>query len=946
MDSLSIIALLGFSFILGALPIPRWLFKQLTGLDLKTVGTGNVSVSAAFIQGGTFAGLCVVLVEMSRGLLPVVLAFQLDLPPAWQILSLIPLVLGRYWFSQGGGVTNVSWGILLYAPKIALAAGLTGIVIWGITRSRRWAARLGCFSAAVWLWLWWPSWSEVVALLILATLVIVINLIQADDVTQMKQMLPLKAALDPSLVGEKSARLAQLLQAGFQIPHGYVLCPEEKTPWDLDQVARQIQPQPSAQQVWIVRSSALGEDADSSSSAGQYQTLAHITSVDQLKQAIRECQASYQSPQAQRYRQQRQISESGIAILLQRQIQGVVSGVAFSRNPLDGKAQIVIEALPGGAAAVVSGQQTPEHLELNPEHLSDQLQAQSLLPAPVLETLVTQIQQIEAFFHGIPQDIEWTWDGERLWILQSRPITTLRPIWTRTIAAEVIPGVIPPLTWSINRPLTCGVWGEIFTIVLGSAVDDLDFTQTATLLGSHAYFNATLLGAIFRQMGLPEQGLEFLVRQQKMGKPPRSAYQQLLKCLPGLWRLIQRDRNLKRDFNHDQREYFQTALQVLEQQALSRLTTYELVALTEQIQDLLKRATFYNIVGPIGFAIRRSIFKVADEWLQDQTSPERQALEQLRNLATTLRQLLDPTLTADQQRSTLQTLMDMEEISTQFHAILQTYGFLSEVGTDIAVPCWQEQPDTIRQTVINLALQPESKGAVTTPPLNQWQRLRAAWCQQRLDLKGEIAAVYGQLLAHLRWTFLELEQRWLQAELLDQPGDIFFLEFEQVQEIVQYDPAERQLLATTLKATLAQRRQQWLKDQERLVPTVVYGSVLPQDQPVTLDPSETCLVGIPASRGEVEGIVKIIKRLDGNQELDENTIVVVPYTDAGWAPLLLGAKAIIAEVGGQLSHGAIVAREYGIPAVMNVDQATRRLQEGQRVRVDGYYGTVEILSGL
>ena len=102
---------------------------------------------------------------------------------------------------------------------------------------------------------------------------------------------------------------------------------------------------------------------------------------------------------------------------------------------------------------------------------------------------------------GIPQDIEWSFDGQQLWVLQSRPITTLLPIWTRKIAAEVIPGVIRPLTWSINRPLTCGVWGDLFTTVLKDRAADIDFSQTATLHYMRAYFNATLLGDIFYSDG-------------------------------------------------------------------------------------------------------------------------------------------------------------------------------------------------------------------------------------------------------------------------------------------------------------------------------------------------------------------------------------------------------------------------------------------------------------
>jgi pyruvate,water dikinase len=108
-------------------------------------------------------------------------------------------------------------------------------------------------------------------------------------------------------------------------------------------------------------------------------------------------------------------------------------------------------------------------------------------------------------------------------------------------------------------------------------------------------------------------------------------------------------------------------------------------------------------------------------------------------------------------------------------------------------------------------------------------------------------------------------------------------------------------------------------------------------------PAGRQLQGIGVSTGEAEGTIRILQRLQALSGLDRNTILVVPYTDSGWAPLLAQAGGVIAEVGGRLSHGAIVAREYGIPAVMNVEAATRRLQDGQRVRIDGGRGLVEIL---
>ncbi len=149
-----------------------------------------------------------------------------------------------------------------------------------------------------------------------------------------------------------------------------------------------------------------------------------------------------------------------------------------------------------------------------------------------------------------------------------------------------------------------------------------------------------------------------------------------------------------------------------------------------------------------------------------------------------------------------------------------------------------------------------------------------------------------------------------------------------------------------VKQSISEKREQLHRDSDRQVPIIVYGNVLPQENRETTSTDEniSILSGIPASVGCVEGYVKVCRNLGESITEGEVPIIVVPYTDAGWAPLLLKAKAIVAEVGGQLSHGAIIAREYGIPAVMNISGVTSRLRDGQQVRVDGYKGTVELLS--
>ncbi|GFZ94716.1 glycerol-3-phosphate acyltransferase [Okeania sp. KiyG1] len=1242
---LILVLFLAICFCLGALPLTGLIVKILANIDLRKVGTGNVSVAAAFTHAPKPAAITTVLAEIVRGIAPVLVAKVL-FPEIFtlQLAGLILLVAGRYFIAKGGGVTNASWGVLVYSPVVALGSGITGLLILVIGKQifpkknqniRQWAARLGCLSSFLWVLLFRQSASflELLAAAGLAIILVVINLRQSDDMALKKQIIfSLDNQLDAKICGEKAARLAQLKKVGFNIVEGFVLPATEagtRGNWnrEVDSSLPTINsPLPKLDKMsinfpLIVRSSAVGEDSDNSSAAGQYQTIYPVKNQTELLEAINICRQSYWLPEAVAYRRQREIPDAEMAVLIQPYIISQVAGVMFTRNPLDGGAKIIIEALPGGAEKVVGGQFSPVHLEiveegrgkrkegrrkeeeergkklivtqtstnfkqpvddevlnqkekdknqsleegrgkkqegrrkeeeargkklivtqnstnfkqpvddrlLNPKEQDknqsleegrgkkeearrkeeeargknsivtqnstnfklvddevlnqkekdknqsleegrgkkqearrkeeeargknsivtqnstnfkqpvddrllkpkeqdknqslEQVKYSDFLPEEVIEELVNQAEAIEAFFHGLPQDIEWCWDGEKIWILQSRPITNLRPIWTRTIAAEVIPGAIHPLTWSINRPLTCGVWGEIFTIVLGEKVAKLDFTETATLLGSHAYFNATLLGEIFRMMGLPEQGLEFLLRGQKMGKPPLG---KVLPSLPGLWRLIQKEMAVDREFERDYYQIFVPALQILENnfKQNSSQSLSELLDQAEQIQEWLKPITFYNILGPIGLAIRRSLFRISEEWLPTDTAPEIVSIRELQKLAVKLKMATnsDVEIKAEFEQN--------QELQWEFQQWLENYGYLSEVGTDIAVATWGEKPDNFRELLFAMARKGEGekdnfKDNFSVKSLNLWQRWRLAQCAKRARTKGKIAEVYGKLLAYLRLTFLAIEIKVksqkskvksddlevksqkskvksddLQEnlEVFEEKGDIFYLEFEEIRQwilstvglVEEGNPAKRSPLTPlekggmfeeqnrtefntvtpnderspqlpssrtdvacnvptplpySLTPLLRQRKEQLEKDRDRQVPQVVYGNVLPQESRETFSTEEnvSILQGIPGSVGCVEGYVKVCRSLEVNLAESENLIIVVPYTDAGWAPLLLKAKGIIAEVGGQLSHGAIIAREYGIPAIMNVSGAMTRLQDGQKVRVDGYRGMVEFI---
>ena len=193
----------------------------------------------------------------------------------------------------------------------------------------------------------------------------------------------------------------------------------------------------------------------------------------------------------------------------------------------------------------------------------------------------------------------------------------------------------------------------------------------------------------------------------------------------------------------------------------------------------------------------------------------------------------------------------------------------------------------------------------------------------------------------MRWSFLALEAIWLSQNLLSQRGDIFFLERSEINEIV------ARTNQFNIKQAIANRQHLWQQEQKlSLIPYLVYGN--PDSDQLIFEPNNltnsNILSGIGTSSGQIEGTIKVVSNLQQNtQNIDKKTILVVPYTDAGWSSLLTLAGGLISEVGGRLSHGAIIAREYGIPAVMDIPYATQLLHDGKRVRINGQTGIIEIL---
>jgi pyruvate,water dikinase len=937
--------------LLGATPLTAWITYLLKGRRLAQVGTGNISVSAAFYHGGKLAGVLAVASEAAKGIVAILLTRIFFEPGSfWELVALIALVAGRYSVGKGAGTTNVVWGILVHDPLGAAFISLVVATSFMIFRSRqivkfgvlilfpllvailhagdlpRMIAAFGLAGFMGWIYRQMPD-----------DLNLPVDQAEGDSQPAMaylrgkQPILTLDDDLDAATVGGKAATLSQIKRWGYPVPKGWVL-PPAQNPAQLIETL-----QPSELSPLVVRSSAIGEDSEQASAAGLYRTVLYVTSKQKLEAAIAKVRDSYNHPAAVQYRRDRNAPDGAMAVLIQPQIQSVYSGVAFSRDPIAQQGDaVVIEAVSGNPNQVVSGKVTPEQYRafvVGNENLSCvQFEGTGKVPQALIKQVAYLARRLEARYHGVPQDVEWTYDGQTLWVLQTRPITTLLPIWTRKIAAEVIPGVIHPLTWSINRPLTCGVWGEIFTLVLGDRTRGIDFSVTATLHHSRAYFNASLIGEIFTNMGLPAESLDFLTRGTQMNKPPLDS---TLENLPGLAKLLQREMGLEKDFKQDYRQKFIPALTQLSNVVLDELEPTQLLTRIDLILDLLHRSTYYAILAPLSAAIRQSILGLKDEQIDHSVTPEVASLRSLRLLAAEAKQLL-PDCPPDQVFAELAETPEGQKVIYDFNELLQDYGYLSEVATDIAVPTWREQPELVKQLFVQF-MQDEG-----TPSWEDAQNRQKGFVQSRVDLKGRVTEVYSRLLAELRWTVMSLEKTWLQSGLLESAGDIFLIELDEIRRLVEGSDPE---LRKHLPELITTRRSQYLLDSQiTQVPQLVYGHNPPHliDTPVNY--SNQVLSGIAASHGQAQGRVKVLKNLQGAGIIDKETILVVPYTDSGWAPLLVRAGGLIAEAGGKLSHGAIVAREYGIPAVMDVQGATSRLQDGQLVRIDGSRGIVEIES--
>lgn len=809
--------------------------------------------------------------------------------------------------------------------------------------------------------------------------------------------------------GARARCWPRLFQAGLPVPAGCILTPQafndyldgespsvETSPDDRfqdaiptaleDALRAVLQSLGQAASGWAVRSSAVAEDGATASFAGVYDSLLNVAEA-QLWDAIRSCWSSWWSDRATAYRQQLGLPElpPQMAVVIQHMVPAQCAGVAFTADPISGDTtQMVVNAATGLGIGVVSGVVEPEQYRLSKEPQVQMVETRlhPAAPAPLLThevatDLGAQLLRIETLC-GAPQDVEWAWDGDQCWIVQSRPITTLgqqaaedaSDVWTNANLKDVLPGLVSPLSWStIGIQLDTAIRAQYGRMGYTWPTEQ----RTIRRFWGRLYFNMSLLQqAGYNVFGSsPSESIEYLGGANVQGFTPAQppSVMQRLRWLRNAWFFI---RFLKR-LRQDVPSHF-ADLQQLWQRESQRVSQLDREAIVEATLmgpewnqpflllhlDLTAGLNGYlallrQFIGRHLPEAKGGLFAELVTGLGDVHSADHSyRLWELSRLAREMPDVMAFLARRDWRH--WREVLAPTDLATPWEAFLDTYGHRGLYEVDVANPRWREQPDYLLDMLAAYAAL-----AQNTPPFDpQDQALRRqqaeadalrqipfwlrAWFRSTLRYTQAFSRYREQSKSQLvrlidlaRQLCLRAGDELVQDGLLDERDAVFFLERDELIAALRGELDRTSIQQRVTHRQLERHRHAALQPPDVIVGERPVYDTAPADQGPVLS-------GLPSSPGRVTGTARILRNPQENGRLQAGDILIAPSTDPGWTPLFLLASGLVMETGGYLSHGAIVAREYGIPAVLNVPQAMQRIPDGATITLDGGAGTIQLHS--
>ncbi|MFZ1862987.1 MAG: PEP/pyruvate-binding domain-containing protein [Polyangiales bacterium] len=776
------------------------------------------------------------------------------------------------------------------------------------------------------------------------------------------------------------------------------------------------EPGPHHTGLWAVRSSAIAEDTDTASFAGQYDTTLGV-SAERVPEAIQRSWSSAFSERAIRYRRAHECTEDLMAVVVQRLLRADAAGVCFTVDPMTGDDDIVINANYGLGESVVGGLAAPDTYRVEPERyevvsrLVGDKKVRVVAGASGVQTLEVSAEERAALCltenqaadvarlamavekqHGAPVDIEWAYEAGTLFLLQARSITSPRaslgpppagwtpanntpidpryPLYSNGNISEVLPGCVTPLSWDHTGKLIEHAFRAQLEAL--GALSPAD--EGARVLGfffHRPYVNVSLLvEASKRTPGMtPDTVLEEFVGRPDVSTPPLRAEDFMPHRLPALVRVarvvLMHLVSLNRQIDACRREADADA-QRFTAAWLANAPDRVLLDHVRMTEDLARPSVVHVWASTLASVAFAQLRRLTDRWLGDEdgalASELVTGIERLPSAepALELHTLSEKIACSDELARVFRSEADdasvLEALRThplheELERFLHQYGHRGVAEAELSRLCWREDPAQVVALIRN-NLRP---GAVTPALVRERQRRahqeamkrlhslsvwRRLWLR-RLIRRARAGFVQRETMKDLvirrldrsRRIYQELNRRLVPRGLTASADDLFFLVWSEVNALL-----TGSLTPEDSAKIIERRSRDYRWSQQVEVPKIQRGA------PRTLDPEELPhgleLRGLGVSPGMVTGLARVVTDPRRGSYIEPGEILVAPVTDVAWTPLFSQAAGLVVEVGGLLSHGSIVAREYGVPAVVGVSGATRTIQTGDRIRLDGARGHV------
>lgn len=732
-----------------------------------------------------------------------------------------------------------------------------------------------------------------------------------------------------------------------------------------------------ADQAFSVRSSSTMEDLAGAAFAGQHDTFLNCIGEEEILRRVRDCFLSLWMDRAIAYRREQGFDHrlAAMAVVVQKMIRCEVAGVGFSINPIKGDlGEMIIDANFGLGESVVSGEGEVDHWTLDKKTLIPReshialktlkiecaaqgtreirlTEAEGARPALQPDELARVAKLLVEVEHSyrFPQDIEWGMEQGELFLLQSRPITTIPPKWTRDESAERFPTVITPLTWDFVE--------DGFHRSLEHSLRLMGFPpfqgQWFGLHGHYVYGNQNAVHLYLSRSPLEVRSLDEL-----RARLPTIRHEfRWVQDLPILW---------ARELDHYLLSIGELLADPLDTRTLPEVWAFVLAVnelgadyFLPNIAISITHGSLYRflhgfLVMTMGKEAAPRLFDALMAWCDTKTGTINRELWDMAQevsgepslhgmfLSHSSRELVEPGV-----------LSGFPAFQARFKRFLRDHGH-REIEFDAYHPTWVEAPWVVLDT-----LRLMMTGGQDTDPSDHEADTKIRMQRAEMEVYGKLpedlhfffgeilrlARAYTSLddLEHYQTTRLtlplrkglrELGIRLVQKQVIEAPMDVFFARRKDLDEAVMADaPATWRALGEAIRVEKAA----YLADQAR-TPEWRLG-----EQADLEAPAGDFLRGLPGSAGTVEGPVFQVLSSDDFSRFPKGAVLVARTTNPTWTPLFYSAIAVITESGGPLSHGAVTAREMKIPAVMSIRDCLARLKNGTRVRVEGTTGRVVIL---